>query len=146
MHLVGRLGVSAFLLAGALGCGSSGVVEVTGTVKLNGEPLSGALVTFYPEGATGGLGGSGRTGPDGKYALTAARGGKPILPGEYRVVISKFLNPDGSVPDPSAPPIESTASETLPAFYSDRSETKLRATVSRDARSHDFALENVKGR
>src|SRR5262249_21470090 len=123
------------------GCGgSSGGVAVTGTVTLDGKPLPGALVTFRPEGATGGLGGSGRTGPDGKYVIMPARGGKGILPGEYRVTVSRQRRPDGSAPDPGAPPIESDARETLPAKYSDPDATGLRATVSGDAKAHDFAL------
>jgi hypothetical protein len=140
MHLLARLGV-ALLLAGLLGCGSSETVVVTGTVTLNGEPLAGAAVTFYPDGTTGGLGGNGWTGPDGRYTLTSARGGKGTLPGTYRVVVSRFLNPDGSAPDPKVPPAEGKARETLPGRYSDRDATELRATVSKDARVHDFTLK-----
>jgi hypothetical protein len=144
MHLVKRLCVAALLVA-APGCGSSGTVDVSGTVKLNGQPLSGALVTFRPEGATGDLGGAGKTDAEGKYTLTAVRGGKGVLPGEYRVIVSKRLNPDGSEPDPKTPPIESQARETLPAVYSDRNATTLRATVSNEARVHDFPLEKQQG-
>jgi hypothetical protein len=146
MHHLARPCV-ALLLAGALGCGSSGTVAVTGTVKLNGEPLPGAVVTFYPEGGTKGLGGHGTTGPDGKYTLTSARGGQGVLPGAYRVVVSRFLNPDGSAPDPKVPRMEGKARETLPGRYSDRDATELRATVSKDAPAHDFALKaDGKGR
>jgi hypothetical protein len=136
------------LLCGLVGCGgAAGRVEVTGTVTLDGRPLDGATVTFYPEGQTGGLGGSGRTGPDGRYTLTDARGGTGVLPGEYRVVVSRLLRPDGSAPDPAAPPAESDARETLPAAYHDRDATRLRARVSADARVHDFALQsNAKAR
>jgi hypothetical protein len=115
-------------------------------VTLDEKPLPDAEVRFYPEGSTGGLGGGGRTGPDGKCTLTDARGGKGILPGEYRVVISGRLEPDGSPPDPKAPPIESAARETLPATYSDRDTTRLRATVSRDASVHNFPLKGAAGR
>jgi hypothetical protein len=137
---------AGLLLAAALGCGSRGGSAVTGKVTLNGTALANAMVTFYPEGPTGGLGGSGRTDAEGKYTLTAGRGGKNILPGEYRVVISRPLNPDGSAPDPNVPPIESQARETLPPNYSHRDSTTLRATVTKEAKPQDFALEAPAGR
>jgi hypothetical protein len=139
MHRLPRLGL--LLLAGVLGCGSSEAVVVTGTVTLDGAALPGAVVTFYPEGETRGLGGSGTTGPDGTYTLTSARGGKAVLPGAYRVVVSRFLNPDGSAPDPKVPQAEGNARETLPRRYSDRDATALRATVSKDEAVHHFALK-----
>jgi hypothetical protein len=146
MPVLRPLCLAALLLAAA-GCGSSDRVQVTGTVKLDGEPLPDATVTFYPEGETGGLGGSGRTGPDGTYTLTDARGGNGILSGNYRVIVSWLRNPDGSAPDPAVPPIESQARENLPAVYSDRNATTLRARVSQDDRGHDFALQRPrKGR
>jgi hypothetical protein len=111
-------------------------------VTLDGRPLPGATVWFYPEGSTPGLGGSGRTGLEGKYTLTPARGGAGLPPGEYRVVVSRALRPDGSPPDPHVPPIESDARETLPAVYSNRETTTLRAGVSKEASRYDFALES----
>jgi hypothetical protein len=130
------------LFAGTVGCGGSADgIAVTGTVTLDDRPLPHAVVTFYPVGATGGLGGSGKTGPDGAYAVTSARGGRGIAPGEYKVVVSRPLRPDGSPPDPNTPPIESDARETLPARYSDRDASELKAVVSKDATVHTFALQ-----
>jgi hypothetical protein len=130
-----------FLAAGLLGCGGpSGGVPVTGTVTLNDQPLADAVVTFYPEGDTAGLGGAGRTGPDGKYTLTAAQGGGGLPPGEYTVVISLLLRPDGTPLPPGVPPIESDAHETLPAAYSSRETGTLKRTVSKETKSYDFAL------
>jgi hypothetical protein len=134
---------AGLLLAAALGCGggSADDVPVTGTVTLDGNPLPGAVVTFHPEGATKGLGGHGKAGDDGHYSLTPARGGKGIPPGEYTVVVSRLLRRDGSPPDPNVPPIESDAHETLPALYSRREASTLKATVSPEAKVHDFALQ-----
>jgi hypothetical protein len=129
------------LTAGLLGCGgSSGRVPVTGTVTLNDQLLADAMVTFYPEGDTAGLGGGARTGPDGKYTLIAAQGGDGLPPGEYTVVISRLLRPDGTPLPPDVPPIESNARETLPAVYSSRDASKLKRTVKKDTTSYDFAL------
>jgi hypothetical protein len=136
--------VAGLLLVGMAGCGvSSDRVAVTGTVTLDGKAVPDAMVTFHPEGTTGGLGGSGKTGPDGKYTLTSAQGGKGVLPGGYKVVVNRLLRPDGSPPDPNTPPIESDGRETLPAIYSNRDSTTLTATVSKDANVHDFALQTA---
>jgi hypothetical protein len=56
------------------------------------------------------------------------------------VVVSRPLRKDGSPPDPNVPPIESDARETLPAIYSNRDASTLRAKVSPEAKVHDFAL------
>jgi len=130
----------AILATGLFGCGgTAGGVAVTGTVTLDGRPLADAVVTFYPEGETAGLGGAGRTGADGRYSLTAARGAS-LPPGEYTVVISRPLRPDGTPPPPDVPPIESDARETLPTTYSSRDASILKRTVSKDTKGYDFPL------
>lgn len=140
MDCLRRLAVWLLLLALA-GCGGSEVVVTTGTVTQDGKPLANALIAFLPEGDTLGNGGAAKTGPDGKYTLVPSQGGKGLPPGQYKVTISRLLRPDGSEPDPNTPPIRSDARETLPAIYSNRDETTLKATVSKDARVHDFALQ-----
>jgi len=134
------------LLAVALpGCGggSSDAVPITGTVTLDDKPLEGAMVTFHPEGETGGLGGSGRTGPDGKYTLTPARGKDGLPPGGYVVVVNRPLRKDGSLPPPDLPPIESDARESLPAVYSSRTASTLKKTVSKETTTYDIALKSA---
>lgn len=132
------------LLLGLAGCGSSGGVAVTGRVTLDGQPLPNAEVTFHPQEETKGLGGSAVTGPDGRYELVSAQGKKGVAPGDYRVVISRRLRPDGSPPDPNVPPVESDARETLPAVYSHLDSSTLTAQVSKDKPVHDFALAGAK--
>jgi hypothetical protein len=131
------------LCVGLAGCGGSTGPTVTGTVTLDNVPLAGAVVTFRPAGKnTEGLGGTGVTGPDGKYTLTASRGGgRSIVPGDYTVVVSLRLRPDGSAPPPDVPPMESDAKETLPARYSEFQHSILRATVADDKHLHDFPLK-----
>lgn len=82
-----RLAVACVLLSG---CGGSDVPEtipVEGTVKLDGNPVEGANVGFYPK--SGGRPAMGRTDRNGHYTLStfAARDG--AIPGEHTVVISK---------------------------------------------------------
>jgi hypothetical protein len=139
---------TAFLAAltfGLAGCSSSNVVSVTGTVTLDGAALPGAVVTFRPaDQKTTGLGGSGTTDANGKFVVTGARGEKGLAPGEYAVIISKRLRPDGSAPDPNVPPMESDAVEKLPPRYSDQQQTVLRATVAKDKAAHEFPLVTKK--
>jgi hypothetical protein len=132
----------SLLLLAALGCGKSDrvpVVPVSGTVTLNGEPLPGAAVTFIPAGETLGTGGSAVTAADGSYTLTS-REGRGLVPGEYRVTISRWLRPDGSPPPAEVAPIDSDARETLPERFSDRDQTILTATVSEGGAAIDFPL------
>jgi hypothetical protein len=133
----------------AMGCGKApradqeNLVPVTGTVKQNGKSLRRALVNFYPIGETKGVPASGQTGEDGSYELTNVRQNKGVVPGEYKVSISRRLMPDGKeVPEGDVtPPIESPARETIPPRYSDPQASKLRAVVRAGGGPYDFDLK-----
>jgi len=131
------------------GCGSkdeaAGFVPVSGNITVNGNPTGNVLLTFVPQGDTKGNGGSGTTDSTGRYEVTTPQGQKGLLPGKYKVVASRRLNPDGSPPDPNTPPIESNARETLPAKYSDENKTELTLNIAAgDKRSFDFAVQTGK--
>ena len=135
------------LLLTTNGCRDANVpdlVPVGGTVRLDGEPLSGALVEFHPRGDIPGNGGGGRTNGDGKYQLQTGQGHHGIPMGEYQVVIIKLVMPDGSdfPVDSDVPPIESSAKQVLPARYSDGDLTELRANVVAETETLDFSLES----
>lgn len=89
-HNSARLPLLAVLAAGILavvGCGeSSGLVSVSGVVKLDGKPLAGATVMFNPK-ATGARPAIGVTGQDGVFHLTTFKAKDGALPGEYKVTI-----------------------------------------------------------
>jgi hypothetical protein len=82
----------AALAALAGGCGDSGpaLVPVTGTVTLNGKPFEGATVSWIPDPSNkNALPGEDVTGPSGNYkAISMGRSG--LVPGKYKVVISKM--------------------------------------------------------
>ena len=135
------------LLLTTNGCRDANVPElvpVGGTVTRDGEPLSGALVEFLPLGDIPGNGGGGRTSAAGRYQLQTGQGHHGIPAGEYKVVIIKLVMPDGSdfPTDSDVPPIESAARQVLPARYSERDLTELRANVAAETQTHDFALES----
>jgi hypothetical protein len=136
----------AVLALGPAGCSPSNAVVVRGTVTLDGRALPGAVVTFRPtDQTTPGLGGSSTTDAEGKYTIgTGARGDKGLAPGEYAVIVSKRLRPDGSPPEANVPPMESDAVEKLPPRYSEEKQTTLHATVSKEQATHDFRLVTKK--
>ncbi len=78
--------------------GGPTLVPVSGTVTLNGKPFRDADILFVPtEANKAGLAGSDRTGPEGNYkAMTNGRSG--LVPGQYKVIISKSLVDTTGVP------------------------------------------------
>jgi hypothetical protein len=85
------------------GCGGSSVVPVSGTVKLNGEPLANATVVFTPtEGANPGPGSVGTTDASGRYTLQVSTTSAPgAVTGKHTVSITASSGDE--VPS-SAPP------------------------------------------
>jgi hypothetical protein len=75
------------------GCGDDGrpeLVEVTGTVKINGEPVADALVYFMPlEGNPIMRPSRAETDGNGNFRLGTYKDGDGIPPGKYRIGIEK---------------------------------------------------------
>lgn len=62
-----------------------------GTITYNGQPVDGASVLFQPLDPNGEAG-AGRTDTSGRFTMTsthAQRDGAGVLPGEYRVLVTK---------------------------------------------------------
>jgi hypothetical protein len=82
------------LLAGLVGCGSSGVAPVSGTVRWHGEPIKGGTLIFSPledpdaPEQKGGLPATAEVQPDGTYELRTLDtcGGAKI--GRHRVLFT----------------------------------------------------------
>ncbi len=140
-----------------VGCGPGGppVVKVTANVRYQGEPVEGATVIFSNASGTmeSGALATGTTDAQGNASLTTTVSPTLALsgatPGEYRVIISKSVPPQGmteeefeekvlggqtaleSVPlelqEP--PPVRS---DLLPPKYSSSTESTLTATVTAD--------------
>jgi hypothetical protein len=134
------------VLAGCSQSNAPPLIPVTGRVTLDNQSLAGAEISFIPTGTTAGAGSRGRTDPEGTYKLFALRGGVGAVAGEYKVVISRRVLPDGS-PLPAnseVPPIESNAREQLPPEYSDPARTKLHTVVKAGNEPIDFSLRSGK--
>src|SRR5712691_12255852 len=80
---VGAL-AAAFLLSG-LGC-SGRLVKVRGMVKLDGQPVEGAVVVFENDGQ-GGRPAVGQTDKDGVFYLGTFKSEDGALRGDYKVTI-----------------------------------------------------------
>jgi hypothetical protein len=102
----------AISLVALVGCSkqSSALTEVSGTVTLDGKPLSGVLVTFYPVSAVSTDArraySKGTTDESGKFTLTCEDGRPGAVTGKHKVTVDWPRNYDRSVPaKPTAPPI-----------------------------------------
>ena len=128
------LGLLTICLSALLGCGDApdNLSGVSGTVKLDGQPLEGALVEFTPQGE--GSPSYGKTDAQGKYELAFNRDHNGAVIGQHQVRISTYNagSPDDDPPTQSSP-------EKVPAKYNVKSE--LTKTVESGDNSIDFDLE-----
>lgn len=121
-------------------------VPVIGTVRLDGQPLSGAVVVFLPVDELGKVAQS-DTDEDGKYALRFAGFPGGTTPGKYRVGISYLISrkgePIGVSGRGSLPPNPEVAhaKELVAPRYSDLGRTELTAVVSPEGGTFDFDLK-----
>src|SRR3954471_24901551 len=81
--------IFATLLSGCGGEKLPGLGQVTGTVTMDGKPVSDAAIVFTPKepGATASVG---QTDASGKYELYYSRGHKGAKVGEHSVTINSF--------------------------------------------------------
>jgi hypothetical protein len=148
-----KLVLFALLLATFAGCGapSPETTPVTGIVTFDGPPCANAIVSFIPIEETKGNGGVGYTNVEGKFTAhlhdgQTGKGPPGLLPGKYKVVINKAVNPDGTpyVPDPNVAPIDSSARELLPPIYSNFDQTTLQIEVGTERVDAKFELKSGK--
>jgi len=118
------------------GCPDSGGVEtpdlvpVSGTVKLDGEPVEGVSVMF-------GSAGVGESDANGRYELVFQGGSDEGVPvGDYTVTCEKWVMPDGSLFKSSTgdggeviSPEMADAKLAIPAAYRAEDTSRLTATV-----------------
>jgi len=136
--VIQRLARFGVIVLVAAGCSQSGdrpsIGAVTGTVTLDGQPLAGAWVIFYPDGGrcSGGI-----TDELGKYELLYLDDVKGAKVGHHKVVISTLMQPVDS-PDGVA------KGERVPRNYNSLTSTTLEASVEPRSNIFDFPLESKK--
>jgi hypothetical protein len=118
------------LLAALAGCGDGLTrVSVEGKITAKGKPVDNATIQFIPTGATKGEGGIGRSDSAGNFTLTGSRQGRQgVVPGEYKVRVSRRVGLDGTILPPEAKEVENPSKETVPTQYAS-AESPLRVTV-----------------
>jgi hypothetical protein len=112
-------------------------IPVTGVVTLDGQPLVAANVSFFPQGETTGRGGMGQTDAEGRFTVhlhnnqSTEKGPPGLFAGQYKVIISKLVNPDGTpfIASEDVAPIDSNAKDLVPEAYSNFELSKLTADV-----------------
>jgi hypothetical protein len=122
------------------GCGQKdgyaelGLVDVSGTVTLDGKPLAGAKVAFEGEDKRSAMG---TTDASGKYTLTYDSQTRGTTPGAKIVRITTVEVGEGGGAAEGA----AVAKESVPARYNRQSE--LKADVSASNKTFDFNLKSA---
>ena len=149
---------SLTLLLLTAGCGGvedqKPTVPVEGTVAVNGQPLVGARVAFWTEGAPKAA--TGITDAEGKFQLSMYSLNDGAMVGTHKITVTKedldsAANTAGSDPlsDPSAmtdmynKSMDSAKDDKdaeVPSIYSDRNKTPLSETVTEEG-PNTFVLQ-----
>jgi hypothetical protein len=114
-----------------IGCGAAGDATVlSGTVTLDGAPLSAGQIRFVPVGGQGPTAGGAIT--DGRYSVAVA-------PGEKKVEISaaKVVGQQRMYEAAGSQSVD-VVGELLPARYN--AQTELRVTAAGGSQQQNFAL------
>jgi hypothetical protein len=112
--------------------------SVTGIVSFEGKPMAGATVMFNPVGG-GGHGSIALTDTTGRYRLMTFVPGDGVVPGEYKVAITK-VELGGDVGDSPAA-LAPEPKNIFPSRYADDSTSGFTAAVeAKPDNTFDFAL------
>jgi len=110
--------------------------QVKGTVLLDGQPLSHALLIFQPQGGSGSYS-VGITDSKGAYRLEYTRSQKGALVGSHEVSISTAIESSTDLDTKENPKM---AKERIPPQYNKK--TELIREVKEESNTLDFQLES----
>jgi hypothetical protein len=123
----------AGLLVLATGCGRKDWGYLSGTVKLNGQPVGPGSIEFQPTDAVR-AGAMASFGEDGNYSVFSSGRKEGAHTGEYKVVISggEEFGLEDSGPKPKS---------IIPARYSNPDTTDLKVTIEAGKKVFDFEMK-----
>lgn len=124
------------------------LVEVKGKVTLDGEPLSGATLSFIPDQGTEGTGGFAITDETGEFQALHYSQVEGLQPGSYKVVFSKLVTKDGETVPPGVDAADVGAIEKLPAHLVqlNPSNHPFLLSVNQSPQQIEYELKSKKGR
>ncbi len=133
IRLTGSIGLSLLLFI-SLGCGSgrSDLVEVTGKVTLDGQPVEKGKITLEATDGKGGV--DGGSIENGEYSVMTTLGSKAVKINSPKVVGQKKTY--GTADSPT----EEVSQEAIPKQYNRN--TNLTMQVSDSDREYDFELKS----
>jgi len=115
-----------------LGCDKGPVIDVvpaSGTVMMDGKPLTGVTLTLVPQEGVKGRGGYAVTAEDGSFQLQTSPELTGVPPGNYRVLFQKLTMPDGSPIPPDTAGAEAGLVNQLPPIYANPEQSPISATI-----------------
>lgn len=127
-------GLCAAVCGLGLGCGGEskpvtpGLVSVTGTVTLNGKPLSGGNIMFAPTKSEIKRSPNSVIDAEGKYDLAWSQDEMGALPGTYKVIV---IYKEGVVSEENPSP-----KSLIPTKYGNVATTDLSAVVTADGENN----------
>jgi hypothetical protein len=130
--------LTLLLISAAIGCSGS-AASVSGTVTLDGQPLTTGNVSFHPDGDTGAPA-YGQIDAQGRYSLsTGTQAG--LAPGAYTAVVVATKDPPQLYDKTGSeiPPIPIT-----PAKYGSTTTSDLKVQVKPGKNDVPLALESAK--
>lgn len=119
------------------------LVEVTGTVMLDGSPLGNAFVRFQPDLGTKGTMSWGVTDSTGFFKLQKNSNLQGCHVGRFKTTVSKFARKDGTPlpPDVDGATAAAEGMEHLPPKYSDIEQTELSFEVPKEGKKFEIVLK-----
>lgn len=134
------------------GCGKAdqgydspeGLIPITGTATLDGEPLAGATISFLPESGTAGMGGFAITDATGNFKAQHYSQAEGLEPGTYKVIFSKLLGSDGNPIPEGKDAADVGAVESLPPSLSQvqNDNHKHMLTVNQSPQTIEYVLSS----
>lgn len=140
--ITAAIAIAVVVVAGFFWMGKK-EAKVTGTVTLDGTPLSDAQVVFIGEDPKNQSPVVAQSDAAGKYSLTGNTGGGVPL-GKYRVMVSKMSLPDGTRPAGEAlekARVDGLLVNTLAKEYEDQATTPLKFELQHGANTVNLELK-----